>query len=105
MNTGWALAFLAYAQGDRGTITGTVSDPLGAIIAGAPIEARNAETGATFPAAHDGHRKLHALAIADGHLRIVGGCPGIQEVCSPKRGSGRGANLAARREPGSRRDY
>jgi hypothetical protein len=39
------------AQSDRGTITGTVSDPAGAVVAGAPIEARNVETGAVYQAA------------------------------------------------------
>jgi hypothetical protein len=36
------------AQSDRGTITGTVSDPAGAVVANAPIEARNLETGAVY---------------------------------------------------------
>jgi hypothetical protein len=39
------------AQSDRGNITGTVSDPAGAVVAGASVEARNAETGATYPVA------------------------------------------------------
>jgi Carboxypeptidase regulatory-like domain len=44
------LASIAlFAQSDRGTITGTVNDPAGAIVAGATIEARNVETGAVFP--------------------------------------------------------
>ena len=34
-----------FAQGDRGTITGTVTDPAGAVIANAAIEVRNSETG------------------------------------------------------------
>jgi hypothetical protein len=44
-----ALALLA--QSDRGTITGTVADPVGAVVANAAIEARNLETGATYDAA------------------------------------------------------
>ena len=36
------------AQSDRGTITGTIADPAGAVVAGAPIEVRNTETGATY---------------------------------------------------------
>ena len=42
---------LALAQSDRGTITGTISDPAGAVIAAAPIEARNVATGAVHQAA------------------------------------------------------
>src|SRR5262252_1633799 len=39
-----------FAQVGNGTITGTVTDPVGAVIAGAPVEARNNETGVVFPA-------------------------------------------------------
>jgi len=43
-------AVTAFAQTDRGTITGTVSDATGAVIPGASIQARNAQTGATHQA-------------------------------------------------------
>ncbi|MBP1609219.1 MAG: hypothetical protein H6Q04_1454, partial [Acidobacteria bacterium] len=36
------------AQSDRGTITGTVTDPAGAMIPNVPIEAKNTETGAVY---------------------------------------------------------
>ena len=38
----------AFAQGDNGTITGTISDPAGAVIAGATLVVRNVETGAAY---------------------------------------------------------
>jgi hypothetical protein len=41
----------AFGQGDRGNITGTVSDPAGAVVANAPIEAKNSDTGALYQAA------------------------------------------------------
>ncbi|HSP69831.1 MAG TPA: TonB-dependent receptor [Bryobacteraceae bacterium] len=44
-------AAILVAQSDRGTVTGTVSDPAGAVVAGAPIQARNIETGATYQTA------------------------------------------------------
>jgi hypothetical protein len=44
-------AFSAFAQSDRGTITGTVSDPAGAVVAAAAVEARNIATGAVYPVA------------------------------------------------------
>jgi hypothetical protein len=37
-----------YAQSDRGTITGTMADPAGAIVANAAIEVRNSETGVVY---------------------------------------------------------
>ncbi|HEY1240382.1 MAG TPA: TonB-dependent receptor [Bryobacteraceae bacterium] len=39
----------AFAQTDRGTITGTLSDPAGAVVANAAIEARHIETGTVYP--------------------------------------------------------
>jgi hypothetical protein len=39
---------MGFAQSDRGIITGTVTDSSGAVIAGAPIEAKQLETGAVF---------------------------------------------------------
>jgi len=46
-----ASAIVVFAQSDRGTITGTVADPAGAVVANAPIEAKNSQTGAAFQAA------------------------------------------------------
>ncbi|HEY7338998.1 MAG TPA: carboxypeptidase regulatory-like domain-containing protein [Bryobacteraceae bacterium] len=39
------LAVGAFAQSDRGTITGTISDPAGAVVQGARIEVKNMDTG------------------------------------------------------------
>src|SRR5512142_3098038 len=48
----WSVfALAAFAQSDRGTITGTVTDPAGAVVPGAPVEARNVQTGAVYQAA------------------------------------------------------
>ena len=45
------FAAAAFAQSDRGTVTGTVTDPAGAVVAGANIEAKNTETGVLFQVA------------------------------------------------------
>jgi type V secretory pathway adhesin AidA len=45
---------IAFAQGDRGTITGTVQDPAGAVVAGASVEAKNSQTGGAYSAATTG---------------------------------------------------
>src|ERR1700683_761590 len=45
------FALTAFAQSDRGTITGTILDPAGAVVAGAAIEATNVDTGSVFPVA------------------------------------------------------
>ena len=38
------FAVALFGQSDRGTITGTVSDPAGAVVASAAVEARNQAT-------------------------------------------------------------
>jgi Carboxypeptidase regulatory-like domain/TonB dependent receptor len=45
------LLSIALGQSDRGTITGTVADPTGAVVASAAIQAKNADTGAVYTAA------------------------------------------------------
>ena len=46
-----ASALALYAQTDRGTITGTVSDPAGAVVSSAPLVLANTGTGAQYQAA------------------------------------------------------
>jgi len=38
-----------FGQAGTGTITGTVSDPAGAVIAGAPVEVKNTDTNVAYP--------------------------------------------------------
>src|SRR5215813_12433413 len=44
------VAPLAFGQVGNGTITGVITDPAGAVVAGVSVGARNAETGVVFPA-------------------------------------------------------
>ena len=43
-----ALTVATFSQSDRGTITGTVSDPAQAVVPSAPVIAKNTETGAQY---------------------------------------------------------
>ncbi|HLK51710.1 MAG TPA: TonB-dependent receptor [Bryobacteraceae bacterium] len=45
------LAQLAFSQGGNGTLTGTITDPSGSVIAGATVEAKNTETGVSYTGA------------------------------------------------------
>src|ERR1700689_1278576 len=46
-----AVASLAFGQVGNGTITGTITDPTGAVVPGAKVDARSAQTGVHFAAA------------------------------------------------------
>lgn len=45
----FAVALTALGQAGAGTITGTVVDPSGAVIAGASIQVKNSDTGSVYP--------------------------------------------------------
>ena len=60
MRSGWTLRLiglmgivtqLTFGQGGTATITGTISDPSGLVVADAAVQARNTETGAIYSAA------------------------------------------------------
>jgi hypothetical protein len=46
----FSLAFLAFGQSERGTITGVVQDPSGAVIQGARVSVTNAATNVALEA-------------------------------------------------------
>jgi hypothetical protein len=50
----FVLVSAAFAQTNLGTITGTITDPAGAVVPNAPLEAKNTATGAVYPAASSG---------------------------------------------------
>ncbi len=79
----FALAQTIFAQGDRGTITGTISDQTGAVVACAPIEARHIETGAIFPAASSatGNYTLSQLPVGTYELTVT--VPGFKKYVRP----------------------
>lgn len=67
------LTSAAFAQGDRGTITGTVTDTSGAVIANAQIQAKQQETGALFPATSTdtGNYTLSQLPIGSYEITVT----------------------------------
>ncbi len=68
-----AFCLPAFAQTDRGTITGTVADPAGAVIAGAAVEARNTGTGALYrvAASNTGNYTIAQLPAGDYELTVT----------------------------------
>ena len=67
---GFASSILA--QSDRGTITGTISDPAGAVVPGASIVAVHAETGAQYETVSTatGNYTISSLPVGVYNLRV-----------------------------------
>src|SRR5579862_981613 len=75
-----ALTALAtFAQSDRGTITGTISDPAGAVVAGAAIEARNVATGAVYPVASSATGNYTIVQLPAGNYELSVSVPGFKK--------------------------
>ena len=69
----------AFAQSDRGTITGTISDPAGAVIASAAIEARNVSTGATYQTVSSGTVNYTIPQLPAGNYDVTVIVPGFKK--------------------------
>jgi hypothetical protein len=75
----FASVFAALAQTDRGTITGTVSDPGGAVVAGAAIEAKNVATGAVYPVATSATGNYTIPQLPAGAYELTVTVPGFKK--------------------------
>ena len=73
------LCVAAIAQTDRGTITGTLSDPAGAVIAGATVEAKNIATGATYQVATTGTGNYTLSQLPAGNYEMFITVPGFKK--------------------------
>jgi hypothetical protein len=65
------LAVCAFAQSDRGTITGTVSDPAGAVVANAPIQAKNVDTGVVYEGATSATGNYTLVQLPAGNYEVT----------------------------------
>src|SRR6185369_15289943 len=74
-----SLALAILAQSDRGTITGTVSDPAGAVVAGAPIEIKNVETGIVNRVASSATGNYTLAQLPAGQYELTVTVPGFKK--------------------------
>src|SRR4051812_16081224 len=66
-------AFSLFAQSDRGAITGTISDPAGAVIPSAAVEAKHVDSGTVYNVASTatGNFTLAQLPIGNYELTVT----------------------------------
>ncbi|HEY7391498.1 MAG TPA: TonB-dependent receptor [Bryobacteraceae bacterium] len=69
----------AFAQGDRGTITGTVSDPAGAVVAAAAVEAKHLETGAVYDTVASSTGNYTIAQLPAGSYELSVSTPGFKK--------------------------
>src|SRR5579883_179066 len=79
----FASVLAVMAQTDRGTITGTVSDPAGAVIANAVVEAKNADTGTVFQAGTSATGNYTLAQMPAGTYELSVTVPGFKKSVRP----------------------
>ena len=77
------FALTMFAQSDRGTITGTIVDPAGAVVPNAAIEAKNVETGAVYPVASSSTGNYTVGELPYGTYEIDVTVPGFKKYIRP----------------------
>jgi len=78
------LIATAFGQSDRGTITGTVQDPGGAVIGKAPLEARNVETGSIYQVATSETGNYAFPQLPAGTYELIVTVPGFKRYTREK---------------------
>jgi hypothetical protein len=78
-----ASAAAAFAQTSGGTITGTISDPAGAVIAAAQIQARNTETSAVYPVASSSTGNYTIVDLPAGTYELSVSVAGFKRYVRP----------------------
>jgi len=68
------------AQSDRGTITGSVTDPSSAAVAGAKVEARNVDNGSIYDASTTNTGSFTITSVPSGKYEVTFSATGFKKV-------------------------
>src|SRR5689334_3494362 len=68
-----------YGQSDRGTMTGTIIDPAGAVVGSAAVKARNTETSAVYPVASSSTGNYTIPSLPAGTYELTVTVPGFKK--------------------------
>jgi hypothetical protein len=75
-------AVSAFAQTDRGTITGTVQDPASSTVPGAAVVARNVSNGSLFPTTTTSTGNFTLASLPAGVCELSVEAPGFKRYVS-----------------------
>lgn len=73
------FAAAAFPQAGTGSITGTVVDPAGAVVAGAQVEVKNTETGVLYPTVTTNTGAYNTLNLPPGPYSVTVTVPGFKK--------------------------
>ncbi|MCU1335837.1 MAG: hypothetical protein JWO19_1418 [Bryobacterales bacterium] len=65
------FALSTFAQSDRGSITGTIADPAGAVVAGAQVEAKNVDSGTVYNVASTSTGNFTLAQLPTGNYELT----------------------------------
>lgn len=77
---GLMLGAVAFAQTDRGTLTGVIADPAGAVVANSAIELRGAETGTVYQAVTSATGNYTFSQLPVGTYELTVAIPGFKKL-------------------------
>lgn len=69
-----------FAQGNRGTITGSVSDPAGAVVAGVAVEGRGIDTGTVYSTVTTDTGNYTIPELSPGNYEVTFTAPGFKKL-------------------------
>src|SRR6201986_5466347 len=76
---GFFLPAPVFPQAGTGSITGTVVDPAGAVVAGAQVEVKNTETGVSYPTVTTNTGAYTTLNLPPGPYSVTVTVPGFKK--------------------------
>jgi hypothetical protein len=74
------FSIVAFGQAGTGTISGTVTDPTGAVIANAPVEVRSADTNVPYPTVTTDTGAYTVLRLPPGPYSVIVTAPGFKKL-------------------------
>jgi len=75
-----AMASTLFAQGNTGTILGTITDPSGAVMPGVKVTVTNIDTGVALPATTNSVGDYAARFLIPGHYKVEASAPAFKKA-------------------------